>query len=167
MKSILKNVGKQTLEFRINLDSNSLKQLIFRGGFQGLNPDPMGTPMSSNLEDEIIKGGGQLVCARSRWKEAVFFGDPLILEIPASGLHIDFDQLEDEATPCFTCRWWHHWSHLYPLMQLLPTPYIIKTTRVPNPTTPLSFSVNPGTDESANIWVDLDSIYLHSPSTRW
>ena len=34
--------------------------------------------------------------------EAVVFGGPLILEKPVSRLHIDLDQLENEATPYFT-----------------------------------------------------------------
>ena len=33
--------------------------------------------------------------------EAVVFGDPLIPTRPVLGLHIDFDQLENEATPEF------------------------------------------------------------------
>ena len=36
-------------------------------------------------------------------KEAIFSGAPLILIIPRSGLHMDLDQLNDEAsTPIFT-----------------------------------------------------------------
>lgn len=32
-------------------------------------------------------------------KEAVLFGEPLILKLPTSGLLIDLDNLENEATP--------------------------------------------------------------------
>jgi hypothetical protein len=36
------------------------------------------------------------------WKEAVVFGIPLILVMPVSVLHIELNQLEDDATPYFT-----------------------------------------------------------------
>ena len=32
-------------------------------------------------------------------KEAIVFGDPLLLVMSVSGLHIDLDQLENEITP--------------------------------------------------------------------
>ena len=34
-------------------------------------------------------------------KEAIVFGDPLLLVTSVSGLHIDLDKLENEATPQF------------------------------------------------------------------
>lgn len=36
------------------------------------------------------------------YKESVVFKDPLILTLPVSGLHIELDELDDEATPSFT-----------------------------------------------------------------
>jgi hypothetical protein len=35
-------------------------------------------------------------------KEAVVFGSPLILTMPVSGLHIDLDELKNEATSYLT-----------------------------------------------------------------
>ena len=35
-------------------------------------------------------------------KEAIVFGGPLVLVMPVSGLYVNLDQLENEATPYFT-----------------------------------------------------------------
>ena len=70
-----------------------------------------------------IGGACQLVCVQGVHlsKEVVVFSCPLMLVMPVLGLHLDLDQLEDEATPQFAhnSHQWQYWSHLSFLLPFL------------------------------------------------